>query len=115
AARGAGAARGGGATRLGFVLPPGRPDARSVQLAAEGILLGRYAFDRYLSSDDGTRPDVLEQATLAVGPEAGSAAFAAATRRAAVVAGAVARARDLVNEPAAVMTPRRLASEAEQL
>src|SRR5262249_19003397 len=42
-------------------------------------------------------------------------AFAAATRRAAIIAGAVARARDLVNEPAGELTPRRLAAEAEKL
>src|SRR5262245_61936410 len=40
-------ARNVGIKRLGLVLPPGRSDARAVELAAEGLLLGRYKFDRY--------------------------------------------------------------------
>ena len=115
AAKAARAARGVGVKRLGFALPPGRTDARSVELVAEGILLGRYKYDRYLTSDDAKRPDVLEGVVLAVGPEGDAQSFAAATRRGEIIAGAVARARDLVNEPAGDLTPRRLAAVAEEL
>jgi leucyl aminopeptidase len=115
AAKAARSARAVGARTFGLVLPPGRTDARAVQLAAEGVLLGRYKFDRYLSSDDAPRADQLETAVFATGPEADAAAFAAATRRAQIIAAAVLGARDLVNEPAGEMTPRRLAAEAERL
>jgi len=109
------AARSVGARRIGLILPAGRTDTRAVELAAEGILLGRYKFDRYLTSDEAKRPDVLESVSIGLGPEADAMAFSAATRRAEIVADAVARARDLVNEPAAEMTPTRLAAVAEEL
>jgi leucyl aminopeptidase len=116
AAKAARSARGVGARRLGFVLPQGLTDERALQLGAEGVLLGRYRFERYLSSDaEPPRPDALEAAVLVAGPEVDAAAFTAATRRAAIIATAVARARDLVNEPAGELTPRRLAAEAEKL
>src|SRR5215470_12381539 len=56
AAKAARAARSVGAKSLAFVLPAGRTDARAIELAVEGILLGRYRFDRYLTSDDAKRP-----------------------------------------------------------
>src|SRR5262249_9221813 len=68
AAKAARYARGVRATSIGLVLPPGRTDTRSIQLAAEGVLLGRYKFDRYLSSDDATPADALERAIFAAGP-----------------------------------------------
>src|SRR5262249_43040335 len=97
------------------VFPAGRGDARDVELAVEGVLLGRYKFDRYLTSDESKHPDVLESVTLAASHELGAVAFDAATRRAEVVAEAAARAPDRVTEPAAEMTPTKLAAVAAEL
>jgi leucyl aminopeptidase len=65
-----------------------------IQAFAEGVLLGGYRFD--LKSEN-TPPASAGRVRLLVGPDAGDAA--AALRRAAVVAGAVALARDLANTP----------------
>lgn len=113
AARGVRAAKGAGAKAFAFALPPGMDDERSLQLAAEGVLLGRYRFDRYLSSD-AKKPDPVESTTFA-GAKSASAAFDRTVKRAEIVATAVAKARDLINEPAGEMTPRRMADEAEKL
>ena len=115
AAKVARAARHVGAKSAGIVFPAGRGDARDVELACEGVLLGRYKFDRYLTSDESKHPDMLESVTLAASRELAAATFEASTRRAQIVAEAAARARDLVNEPAAEMTPRKLAAVAAEL
>jgi leucyl aminopeptidase len=115
AARGARAARGIGARSIGFYLPAGHDDERAMQLAAEGALLGRYRFDRYLSSEDAKRPDLLDTMHLAGGGELSREAVARAASRAEVVATAVMKARDLINEPAGEMTPRRMADEAHKI
>lgn len=106
-------ARGVSAKALGVVLPMGLHDQRAVQLAVEGACLGPYRFDRYQSSDEPKRPE-LAQVILA-GAKIDNEAFASTVRRAEIISGAVARARDLVNEPAADATPRRIAAEAERL
>jgi leucyl aminopeptidase len=82
-----------------------------VQALAEGALLGLYRFDKYLTGDRRT-PVSLEHLTIATEarpPEDASAALS----RARNTARAVARARDLVNEPAGQLTPTRFAREAE--
>ncbi len=103
-----------GAATVGVALPAELRDARALQFAVEGVLLGRYRFDRYLSSEESRRPDPITDVTVAVG-SGDTKALEDALRRAQVVAAAVARARDLVNEPAAEATPRRMAAEAEKL
>jgi leucyl aminopeptidase len=115
AAKVARAARHVGAKSAAIAFPAGRGDARDVELAVEGVLLGRYKFDRYLTSDESKHPDVLESVTLAASRELDAGAFEKSTRRAEIVAEAAARARDLVNEPAAEMTPTKLAAVAEEL
>lgn len=113
AAKAAKTARSVGAKSVAIALPASLADERGMQFLAEGVLLGRYRFDRYLTNDDSRRPDTLESAILVGG--AGEAAFGRAVRRAEIVAAAVTRARDWVNEPAGTLTPRRLAAEAESL
>jgi leucyl aminopeptidase len=72
---------------------------RATDLVTFGFLLGRYRFDRYLSEP---KPSTLETLVLAGATETGE--------RGAVIAEAVARARDLVNEPAGYKSPARLAT-----
>ncbi|MCC6995494.1 MAG: leucyl aminopeptidase [Deltaproteobacteria bacterium] len=94
------------------VAPPTGTDASPDALArfsAEGILLGRYRFDKYLSEDRRQR-DKLESASI-VAPGASNAALTRAEHTAA----AIARTRDLVNEPAAAATPTRLAEFAGEM
>jgi leucyl aminopeptidase len=102
-----------GARSVAVALPADLRDARAVQFAAEGVLLGNYRFDRYLSSEESRPPSALESVTVAVGEGADAEQLAQGLRRAEAVAQAVARARDLVNEPGAAATPTRLAAEAK--
>src|SRR5438552_4780956 len=117
AARAAKAALAAGAKSLVLLLPefdrPGQE--RAVQLATEGIELGRYRFDKYLSADR-RQPDTLAEATFAIEKNGGRIdGLRRMVDRGKVVAAAVARARDLVNEPAGEMTPRRMAEIAKDL
>jgi leucyl aminopeptidase len=87
------------------------PDARACEIAAEGALLGGYRYDKYLTDERSRRPATV--AFLVRPPGAVDAADGArAFERAASTAKAVARARDLVNEPAGIMTPTALAETA---
>jgi leucyl aminopeptidase len=80
---------------------PGAHDA-----ALEGVLLGVYAFDKYLAEKP--QPiDALEVTASRLAP--------AALRRAQAVCAGVRLARDLVNDNAAVVTPAGLAAAARRL
>ena len=114
AGRGARAAKNAGARRFAFGFGGIPTDERSVQLATEGTILGRYRFDRYLA-EDAKKPDPLESITFSTDGAACQESWMTAVQRAEIVANATARARDLVNEPAGLLTPRRLAEEAETL
>ena len=123
-------ARRAGAKRVVIALPPvsARHGERSVQLAVEGALLGSYRFVRY-RGEEARKPDPVAEVILtsergkpggkSSGKGKGGAgqvrAMKAAVERGEAVARAVCRARDLVNEPAAVMTPTRLAEEARRV
>jgi len=85
------------------------PVAIAAQAAAEGALLGSYRFDKYLTDE---RSRQRTPTTLLLRPPASDAGAAAALVRARSTARAVARARDLVNEPAGYLTPARLADTA---
>jgi leucyl aminopeptidase len=103
-----------GATTLTLVPPPALvADAPAVAAAmTQGALLGAYRFDRYVSDETRAhRPASSLQ--LLVGP--GTAEATGAVARAQIVATAVMRARDLVNEPAATLTPVRLADVAREI
>jgi leucyl aminopeptidase len=111
AGRAARVANAAGAVTMALVPPASPTGERAAQLLAEGLLLGTYRFDRYLSEDKRTPQSLTTvQLLLAGGPDV-TAALARGQR----VAEAIMRARDLVNEPAAVMTPSRLATVAREV
>jgi leucyl aminopeptidase len=112
-----------GAGAIGFVLPAmgGTREATLLQLAAEGVHLGTYKFGRYLTGEDHKRPMALRQFGLFLDPKgkkptaAQQKAFTAAVARGTEVAYAVNHARDLINEPAAMITPSALAADAQAI
>ncbi|MEZ4367834.1 MAG: leucyl aminopeptidase [Kofleriaceae bacterium] len=91
------------------------------QHAVEGVLLGAYKFDRYLTGEAAKQAPSLTSFGLLLDAKgkkptaAQSRAITAGTERAVVVAHAVNHARNLVNEPAGVMTPTAMAAEATAL
>ncbi len=111
-----------GATSLGFVLhPAGAKLGATVQMLVEGALLGSYKFARYLTSEDSKRPNSLKSFGIITDAK-GKKPLAtevkqvrAAIERGQTVAKAVAKARDLINEPAGHMTPSQLAHEATEI
>jgi leucyl aminopeptidase len=115
AGRAARLAQSAGATTLALT-PPAAPGdlATHLQVLTEGLLLGGYRFDRYLSEEKRT-PRTLATAFVLVNGNTHGAELTAAITRGQHVAQAIMRARDLVNEPAAVMTPTRLAAVAREL
>lgn len=112
-----------GAATVGFVLPAlgSSREPQLVQMCAEGILLGTYRFARYLTGDDAKRPIALKSFGVVTDlkgkkPTASQLkAFAAAVARGTTIARAINHARDLVNEPAAVITPTALAADAQAI
>jgi leucyl aminopeptidase len=92
-----------------------------LQMAAEGVLLGTYKFGRYLTGEDHKRPPSLKHfgiITDAKGKKPTAAqtkVFQASVSRGATVAAAINHARDLINEPAAVVTPSALAADAQAI
>ena len=76
---------------------------RAPELVAFGFVLGRYRFDRYLSEP---KEPALASLVLAGSDDGGE--------RGVIVADAVSRARDLVNEPAGGKSPTRLAEWATE-
>lgn len=84
-----------------------------VQKVAEGSWLGQYRFDRYFSQNETPKP-VDSVSFVGVEKTLAKAAQAAA-RRGEIFSRATALARDLINEPASVKTPTRLAEVAKGL
>jgi leucyl aminopeptidase len=87
-----------------------RASAESIAVVVEGITLSRYRFDRFRSRPE-EQPDL--RLTLAVSRI--DRAMQTAAEQAAVTAEATCYARDLVNTPAAALTPEKLAGEALRL
>lgn len=112
-----------GAASIALLLPNigANREAAIVQLAAEGVVLGTYKFGRYFTGDDHKRPSALKKFGLVVDAKgtklaAGRAKLlAAAITRGKTIATAVNHARDLINEPAAEITPTALASDAQAI
>jgi leucyl aminopeptidase len=102
-----------GAGTLAVVLPSGLDAAAAVRAAGEGALLGGYRFDRYLSKKKKPLPERVAL-VLPRGHER-TAAVQEERQLAEAVAGAVAWARDLVNEPPMTCTPAFLAEQAQAL
>ncbi len=96
------------ATTLLAAAPSDLDPRLAAQALVEGALLASYKFTTYKSSPKGCRLESL--AVVGTGDDAGRG-----VDRGARVAAAVAFARDLVNEPAGTMTPRRLAEIAAQV
>jgi leucyl aminopeptidase len=96
-----------------FVLPGARPagldPAEAAEAVVEGIALAAYQFTAYKGE---AKPSRLQRVSV-VGEEVSQLGAGAA--RGARIAEAVSMARDLVNEPAGAMTPRRLADVARDL
>jgi leucyl aminopeptidase len=84
----------------------------SAQAVAEGALLGTYRFDKYLKEKNGK----VVQALTVLEPDRRSAAAARdGVRIGRITAEATCLARDLVNEPANVVTPTFLARRAAEI
>jgi leucyl aminopeptidase len=111
------------AASVGFAVPTlgGNREQALVQFIAEGVVLGTYKFGRYLTSEDHKRPMALKSFGLLLDlkgkkPSATqSKAFSAAVTRGTQIAQAVNHARDLINEPAATVTPVALANDAQAI
>ena len=95
-------------------LPPldGSANERLARFFAEGLSLGDYRFDKYRKREENPKTQVAKL-TLVLGE--GHSAPHLGTAQAEVVARAVRFARDLVNEPAAKLTPSELAEAAREL
>ncbi len=107
---GAAIARSAGAARHAAVTVTAAAAGRverteAAQAVVEGIALGDY---RYAGHRSAARADSLETVTVVGGAATG-------VRRGEVVAAAVLRARDWINEPPRTMTPRRLAALATEV
>ncbi len=113
----AGGAAGGKSVAVALLAADGPANERAAQFVAEGALGGRYRFDKYLTGDRKAK-DGVEQVILALTDGADPQTADAIRRglaRGEVVAAAVARTRDLINEPAGFMTPTRMAEVAQQV
>ncbi|MCH8224194.1 MAG: leucyl aminopeptidase [Chloroflexi bacterium] len=92
----------------------------AAEAMVEGAILGLYKFDKYKSKkqsgdDDAEDDKTLESLAIVEPDTAGVADVEAGVTRAIAFADAAALARDLVNEPPNVMTPTKLAEEAERV
>ncbi len=102
-----------GARSLHILQPSTEVDPQPIrwlEAAAEGAILGAYRFDKYLASEKRT-PQTIETASFQTVSPVPPDVAAAAIDRARRVASAIAHARDLVNEPAATLTPTALAAD----
>jgi leucyl aminopeptidase len=104
------------ASSMAFALPSGMAPEEAAKAAAEGMVLGSYRFDRYRTTNpEEKNAPRLESVRILVAPEK---AAGVSVRRALELGQRIAEAtnwaRDLVNEPAGVLTPTRLADEARK-
>lgn len=108
------AARNAGAVSIALVVPDvGHPSEAFVEAWVTGGLLGLYRYTAMQGtgqSENGKKPD--PQSVAFIVDAADSAQVVDAITRGGQIAGAVALARDLVNEPAATMTPAAFADRA---
>ena len=106
-----GAGRAGHAALFTGSLPRCVDPAAAGQALAEGASLAAYRYTTFKSENNGNGRPRLERLTV-VG---GGAGLVAGLQRGAVVASAVALARDLINEPPGSLTPTRMADIASRL
>jgi leucyl aminopeptidase len=88
------------------------PAAPRIQEAVEGALLAVYRFDKYLN-EERRKARPFRKVTLCVPPGTGNPR--SVVRRAESVVRAVCLARDLVNEPAMVLTPAEMERRSRSL
>ena len=101
-----------GAASVAVSMPDGVPARERAQAVVEGALLGTYRFDRYLKE----KSDKVVESLAVVEPDGRQrAATREGIRLGEITASAVCLARDLVNEPANVVTPTYLAERAQEL
>lgn len=100
------------AASAALLIPAGLRSAATLEIVGEGALLSGYVFDR-LKSTAHRRTAALQQLRLLV--DRTDAISRTAVARAGYVAAATAYARDLINTPAAVVTPSYLANEARRI
>lgn len=102
--------KGTGVREMTLVLDPAFSSPAHAQAAVEGAILGDYEPDRHKTgSKDGDKH--IERLNLA----AGGSGLAEAAERGRIIAEAQNFARDLVNEPANLMTPTQLAERAREM
>lgn len=103
-----------------IVLPysEGESQQRYAQFVGEGALLGAYKFDKYLTGDR-KKPEVVEEVALAMSTDNVDPSrldqIKRGVGRAETVADGVRLARDLINEPAGEMTPKKMAEVAQKV
>jgi leucyl aminopeptidase len=110
-----------GAQTVAFLVPSFGPSRvlPSIQWVVEGVLQGTYRFSRYLTGEDARKPPSVGVFALLTDPRAKKPTPAQARQiqeaihRGEAIGRAICKARDLVNEPPAHMTPAQLAAEAE--
>ena len=90
----------------------GLDPAASGQAIAEGVLLGLYKFESYLSTDDDRPQSDLEDLVIIDRDPAQTAAIRSGVAVGQTMAEGAILARDMVNEPANVMTPTQMAETA---
>lgn len=99
------------ASSAAVAIPAAMRHADAVQAVAEGVRLSAYTFEELKSTPELRKPRLTNLVLLGEPSNGNRAALQRAERRAA----ATCYARDLVNRPAAVVTPAYLADEARRL
>ena len=99
--------------RVGVFLGAAAASPDTIAAFVEGFLLAGYRFGRYLSNDRSRRR--VESLVIAGESPPAPAAIRSALSVVEATVGEVFGARDLVNEPASVKTPRFLAEQAERV
>ena len=102
----------GAATAAVFMPPDGLTARARAQAVAEGAVLGTYRFDKYLKEKS---PKVIESVAVVEPDRRAQPAAREGARAGEVWASATCASRDLVNEPANVVTPTYLADRAREL
>ncbi|MBI3260946.1 leucyl aminopeptidase [Candidatus Berkelbacteria bacterium] len=89
---------------------------QAAQAMAEGVLLADYDFNKYQTKKDHKKSETpITEFTIVVREAAKARAGQDGLSRGEIMAKATAYARDLVNEPPSVVTPRHLAEQAQKL
>jgi leucyl aminopeptidase len=116
AGRAAKAANKARAVEIAFALPSGIPLEDGAKAAVEGLALGAYRFDRYrtMDPDESSAPRLEQVQILLPVDKFSTASIKRAVEVGQKIADATNWARNLVDEPAGVLTPTRLADEARK-